>query len=159
MALFAELDNEKRVLRVVVCDSREWLESRLGGTWVETTDADPQQQYAGPGMHDSEEVAPRRFIPAWVQPTGAQDAYPKGAWVWHNGRAWRSLQDANVFVPGVASWREMLVEWPEYVQPTGAQDAYQVGEKITFNGVRYISLIDANVWTPADYPQGWQAQP
>lgn len=159
MALFAELDNDKRVLRVVVCDSVQWLEQRLGGTWVETTDADPQQQYVGPGMFDSETIAPRRFLSLWRQPVGASDAYPNGAWVWHNGRAWRSLQAANVFEPGVASWREMLVEWPAYVQPTGAQDAYQVGEKITFNGVRYISLIDANVWTPVAYPQGWQAQP
>lgn len=161
MALFAELDNDKRVLRVVVCDSREWLESRLGGTWVETTDADPQQQYAGPGMHDSDTVAPRRFIQPWVQPFGAGDpSIPmKGDWRWHNGRAWRSLVDNNAFAPGVSGWREMLVEWPAYVQPTGAHDAYQVGEKITEAGKRYVCKVNGTAWPPSVVPASWTVQP
>lgn len=159
MSYFAEKDGSGQVLRVIVADDISWPQSRLGGTWVETEIANPQQQYAGPGMFDSVDIAPRRFIYPWRQPVGSTDAYPNGAWVQHNGRAWRSLQAANVFEPGVASWREMLTEWPEYVQPTGAQDAYQIGDKITFNGQRYISLINANVWSPAAYPAGWQVQP
>ena len=158
MSLFAQIDGDRKVLRVVVCDSVEWLQERLGGTWVETTDANPGEQYAGPGMHDSEAIAPRRFIAPWRQPVGAEDAWPKGAWVWYQGRAWRNLMDANVWAPGVTGWREMLVEWPEWVQPLGAHDAYQIGEKVTFGGSRYVSTINANVWSPAVYPAGWQVQ-
>ena len=159
MALFAEKDGTGKILRVVVCDTIAYLQTRLGGTWVETFATDPAQQYAGPDMYDSVSIAPRRFVPLWRQPVGAHDAYADGGWVWHNGKAWRSLQAANVFAPGIASWREMLTEWPAHVHPTGAQDAYQVGEKITFSGSRYISLINANVWTPVGYPQGWAVQP
>ena len=157
--MYAQIDANQRVLRVVVCDDPAWLTNRLGGTWTPTVMADPAKQYAGIGMYDSEDVAPRQFILSWVQPVGSVDAYAKGAWVWHNGRAWRSLQAANVFAPGVASWREMLTEWPEWVQPVGSTDAYQVGEKITFDGKHYKSKINANVWSPVGYPEGWEMQP
>lgn len=159
MSLYAQIDAAKKVLRVVVCDSPTWLAERLGGTWVETVQGDPVKQYAGIGYYDSGTVAPPQFIRQWAQPVGSEDAYPNGAWVWHNGRAWRSLQAANVFEPGVASWREMLTEWPEWVQPVGSTDAYQVGEKITFNGKHYKSKINANVWSPDGYPAGWEMQP
>jgi hypothetical protein len=47
--------------------------------------------------------------PAWVQPTGAQDAWPLGARVTHAGHLWTSLIPANVWEPGVvgseALWR------------------------------------------------------
>lgn len=36
----------------------------------------------------------------WVQPTGAQDAYPTGAVVLHGGGLWRSQIDANTTEPG-----------------------------------------------------------
>ena len=159
MGLFAEIDANKRVLRVVVADDIAWPQTRLGGTWVQTSDVDPEKQYAGPGLYDSVSIAPRRFIPEWAQPVGAQDAYPSGLWVWHNGKAWRNLTPANVFAPGVSGWREMLTEWPSWVQPAGAQDAYQIGEKITFSGSRYISVINANVWSLEGYPAGWLIQP
>lgn len=42
--------------------------------------------------------------PDWVQPTGAQDAYPLGAKVTYNGRRWTSTADANVWEPGVYGW-------------------------------------------------------
>jgi hypothetical protein len=159
MAYFAEKNASSQVLRVIVADDISWPQTRLGGTWVETKIADAAQQYAGPGLFDSVNIAPRRFIPPWVAPTHAENSYPGGAWVWHNGKAWRSLQAANVFEPGVASWREMLTEWPQWVQPVGSSDAYQIGEKITFSGSRYISLINANVWSPVGYPAGWAIQP
>lgn len=158
MKYYAQIGPDSKVLRVVVCDNPQWLADRLGGTWVETVIDDPDQQYAGPGMFDSADVSPERFLYPWVQPQGAHDAYPRAAWVWHNGRAWRSLLDANVWEPGVSGWREMLVAWPEWVQPTGAHDAYQQGEKVSFAGGRYISQIDNNVWAPNAYPQGWQLQ-
>ena len=44
--------------------------------------------------------------PEWRQPTGATDAYPKGAKVSHNGKHWISDLDANVWEPGVSGWTE-----------------------------------------------------
>lgn len=44
--------------------------------------------------------------PEWRQPTGAQDAYAKGAKVSHNGKHWISDVDSNVWAPGVYGWTE-----------------------------------------------------
>ena len=44
--------------------------------------------------------------PEWVQPTGASDAYAKGAKVSHNERHWISDVDNNVWEPGVYGWGE-----------------------------------------------------
>lgn len=46
------------------------------------------------------EIAPPGVIPVWVQPTGAHDAYAKGAKVTHKEFTWESLIDANVWEPG-----------------------------------------------------------
>ena len=43
-------------------------------------------------------------IPEWIQPTGAHDAYPKGAVVTYGGKTWTSNVDANVWAPGVYGW-------------------------------------------------------
>ena len=45
--------------------------------------------------------------PEWVQPTGAHDAYAKGAQVSHNDKHWTSDIDGNVYEPGVSSWTEV----------------------------------------------------
>lgn len=98
----------------------------------------------------------------WRQPTGAHDAYPLDWEVLWGGKRWASLVSANVWEPGVSSWREVVPpEDPpaEWVQPTGAQDAYNTGDRVTFQGVIYTSLIDGNVWSPTDHPAGWQADP
>ena len=47
--------------------------------------------------------------PEWVQPTGAHDAYAKGAKVTHNSKKWTSDVDANVWEPGVYGWIETEV--------------------------------------------------
>lgn len=50
MAHFAEIDANGQVLRVIVADSQEWCESRLGGTWVQTSYTGSQRKnYAGIG--------------------------------------------------------------------------------------------------------------
>lgn len=41
-------------------------------------------------------------VEEWRQPTGAHDAYAKGAKVSHNGAVYVSLVDANVWEPGAA---------------------------------------------------------
>ena len=43
-------------------------------------------------------------IAAWVQPTGAHDAYAIHTQVLHNGQIWISLIDNNVWEPGVFGW-------------------------------------------------------
>lgn len=45
--------------------------------------------------------------PEWKQPTGAQDAYAKGAKCAHNGKHWTSDVDNNVWEPGVYGWTEV----------------------------------------------------
>jgi hypothetical protein len=48
--------------------------------------------------------------PAWIQPTGAQDAYPlldvfgNPARVTFNGQVWQNTTAANTFQPGVFGW-------------------------------------------------------
>lgn len=44
--------------------------------------------------------------PEWRQPTGALDAYEKGAKVSHNNSHWISEIDGNVWEPGVYGWQE-----------------------------------------------------
>jgi hypothetical protein len=94
---------------------------------------------------------------AWVQPTGAHDAYAMDSTVSHLGKNWISLTPFNVWAPGTSSWREVVAEgYPAWVQPTGAQDAYQIGNKVSFQGSNYESLINANTWSPSVYPAGWK---
>lgn len=49
---------------------------------------------------------PAEEWPEWIQPTGAHDAYEKGAKVSHNGKHWISEYDANVYEPGIFGWKE-----------------------------------------------------
>ena len=44
--------------------------------------------------------------PEWVQPTGAHDAYMKGAKVSHNSKHWISDVDNNIREPSVYGWSE-----------------------------------------------------
>lgn len=94
---------------------------------------------------------------AWVQPTGAHDAYPVGAQVTHGGKTWENLTPFNVWEPGVSGWREVVEDgYPEWIRPTGAHDAYNTGDRVSFEGSDYESLIDGNTWSPTEYPQGWR---
>jgi hypothetical protein len=45
--------------------------------------------------------------PAWVQPTGAHDAYALGAKVTHLGKNWESIYAANTRPPSVFGWVEI----------------------------------------------------
>ena len=51
---------------------------------------------------------PAEEWPEWVQPLGAEDAYPKGAKVTCDGRKWISTVDNN-------TWRPTVFGWEEYV--------------------------------------------
>lgn len=51
-------------------------------------------------------------VPAWVQPTGAHDAYKIDAKVTHKGKTWRSLVNANVWEPGGVGTASLWIEIP-----------------------------------------------
>lgn len=91
---------------------------------------------------------------AWVQPTTPATAYPKDSVVTYSGKTWVSLTPFNVWVPGVANWREQVVAgYPAWVQPTGAQDAYAVGARVRHKNQNWESNTPANVWEPGVF--GW----
>lgn len=56
------------------------------------------------GLNRCKQVCARGVVPAWVQPTGAHDAYALGAQVTHNGQVRQSTVNANVWQPGVYGW-------------------------------------------------------
>lgn len=45
-------------------------------------------------------------IAMWVQPTGAHDAYAKGALVSYQGKVYESNIDANIYAPDTEFWTE-----------------------------------------------------
>lgn len=71
-----------------------------GKTWENLTPANVWE----PGVTGWREVTAGNDWPDWVQPLGAQDAYPLGAQVTHNGQHWTSTAPANVWEPGVYGW-------------------------------------------------------
>ena len=76
-----------------------------GKVWVNLT---PANAFV-PGVSGWREWADEGELPAWVQPTGAHDAYPAGAEVSHNGQTWRNTHgNSNVWQPGVFGWEEIL---------------------------------------------------
>lgn len=56
-----------------------------------------------PGVANWREFVASGF-PAWLQPTGAGDAYPVGFRVTHLGQNWQNTSPANTFAPGVFGW-------------------------------------------------------
>jgi hypothetical protein len=155
---FAEIDTNNTVLRVIVANSLEWCESRLGGRWLETADpyAPPQPvKYCGPGWV-ADETFPERFAPEWVMPTpdpetGEWTSYPKGAIVARDGHLWKSTIDGNVWEPGVSAWHpEPDIEGvrPTWIQPTGAHDVWPMGAIVAHAGKHWKSDHAANVWEP-----------
>ena len=76
-----------------------------GKTWVSLVDANVWAPGAS-GWRESLGQASAGY-PAWVQPTGAHDAYPLDAMVSYNGKNWRSTVAANVWAPGTYGWIEI----------------------------------------------------
>ena len=148
MSLFAEINNGI-VSRVIVAESVEWCQSRLGGTWIETRDDDTQENYAGPGMgYDPNAVA--KFAMPWVQPIpGETEGYRAGHWVWHVDRLWQAVAGNNVWEPGQYGWRDHTEgNIPTWVQPAGAGDVFRLNDVVAHNGKIWRSNNDANVWKP-----------
>ena len=112
-----------------------------------------------PGVTGWREELPESIYPDWVQPLGAHDAWPKDARVMHSSNAWVSLVENNVWEPGIANWRQLVLfvpsgpSIPEWIQPTWAGDAYQLGDRVTHSGATWESTAANNVWEPGVY--GW----
>ena len=136
-----------------------------GSTWRNLTPANVWE----PGESGWREVPAEDAVPpAYVQPTGAHDAYAKGDRVSYNGAVWRSLIDANVWSPDelVHSWfREGSVaegEEPEEPAPEtpGATLwapglALGVGDRVEHNGVVYVvrqAHTSQAGWEPTNLP-------
>lgn len=74
---------------------RDWIVTHSDKTWRSLVAGNVWE----PGVSGWAEEVPEGQVPAWVQPTGAHDAYAAGAQVHHNGNLWTSLVDANVWEP------------------------------------------------------------
>lgn len=169
---FAELDADSTVVRVVVCSDPVWLESRLGGTWVETADpyVEPGEvAYCGPGFGYDPDW-PVRFARPWAEPQPVQDPEEgDDPWTWyhvgdvvsHGGVLWVSTMDENVWEPGLSAWRRTPTAPgvpPVWTEPTGAHDAWQVGEHVTHDDAIWVCVEGDsegnNVWEPGVF--GWE---
>lgn len=74
-----------------------------GAVWESLTDHNVWE----PGVSGWREIVADGFA-AWVQPSGAHDAYARGEKVTHRGRIWENTgSDANVWEPGVFGWSEI----------------------------------------------------
>lgn len=119
MAHWAEVDENNKVVRVIVTSNRHmdegkaWLERNYGGTWIKTSYNTSQGQhsqggtqlrgnFAGPGFdYDSELDAfiPPKPFDSWILDTNIYDwkapvEKPKGHWNWD--------EDAGTWVEGTA---------------------------------------------------------
>ena len=159
---FAELDADSIVLRVIVCDDPDWIDTRLGGTWAETADpyiAPGTVAYTGPG-HGHDPEFPQRFAPPWVQPVATDEgwtSYPVGQQRFHLGRIWRSGVSDNVWEPGSAAWLDAPPGGiPTWHQPTGSADAWPATDpdtdqttRVTSDGRFWANTHgNGNVWEP-----------
>jgi hypothetical protein len=73
-----------------------------GARWVNLTPANVQRPGVSGWRQFSENTS---TIFAWVQPTGAHDAYKLNAEVTFGGKTWKNTgSDANVWQPGVFGW-------------------------------------------------------
>ena len=135
-----------------------------GSTWRNLTPANVWE----PGESGWREVPAEDAVPpAYVQPTGAHDAYAKGDRVSYNGAVWRSLIDANVWSPDelMHSWfREGSIaegEEPAPEEPYTGVAAWapglplEVGDRVKYNGVVYV-VRQAHTtqagWEPTNLP-------
>lgn len=73
----------------------DWTVTHNGKTWRSLVAGNVWE----PGVSGWAEEVPEGQVPAWVQPTGAHDAYALNDQVHHNSNLWTSQVDANVWEP------------------------------------------------------------
>ena len=86
-----------------------WRVEHQGKEWVSLIPGNVWEPGVSGWREQSEEGEPA----AWVQPTGAHDAYAFNDRVTYGGQTWRSTIDANVWAPGVHGWAMIEQEAPE----------------------------------------------
>lgn len=111
---------------------------------------------------------------AWVQPTDASNAYPRGWTVTHNGVQWESLIPANTTMPGDAADPQNSRWWKNLTPPAppppsnvpspwdGEGHPYVVGDLVSYQGKTYKCLqahTSQPTWDPVSVPALWQVQP
>ena len=114
---------------------------------------------------------PNDIVPEWVQPLGAQDAYPLldvfgyPVVVLYQGDQWKNQSAVNTQVPGVFGWLNLTVPattdpvvlpaWTAWTSGLN-EDLYQVGDQVTHNGSDWEATLGNNYWTPGS-GTGWKA--
>ena len=96
MSYFAEIKDDI-VLRVIVCDTKEWCEKNLGGEWIETF-IDSDKNYAGKG-HSYDKVK-KNFIPK----------KPYASWILDDKDRWKAPADMPKD-DSMYSWDEDTTSW------------------------------------------------
>jgi hypothetical protein len=98
MSHFAEIDQAGNVLRVIVADTLEWCQTRLGGTWVQTSyTASMRGNYAGIGykyLADHDLFVPRQ--PAYNYDLDTDTA------------SWVFPEDNHLYIPAAPHIAERL---------------------------------------------------
>lgn len=82
---------------------RDAVVSHKGKTWESLLDFNVWEPGISGWRAQADPEQPET-APAWVQPTGAHDAYPYGAKVTHAGKTWSSTVANNVWAPSVYGW-------------------------------------------------------
>jgi hypothetical protein len=100
MSYWAQLDNENKVIQVVVGqenlkDSYQWLIENIGGRWVQTT----QENYAGINW-------------IYIEDLGFHSPQPFPSWIL-NGITWQSPTPKP---EGDYYWSEEKLNWILYVE-------------------------------------------
>lgn len=102
-------------------------------------------------------------VPAYIQPTGAHDAYPKGAYITFEGKVYKSLIPANVWTPtAYARGWEQVAGKDVPAQPATpaapaweAGKAYKVDDLVLYQGKTY-RVVQAHTsaahWPPNAVP-------
>lgn len=120
------------------------------------------------GIVRPNQLIPDDQIPEWVQPLGAQDAYPltdvfgNPTVVSVGGVLWQNTSDANTQAPGVFGWTNLSEpepvsepdSYPAWQVWSGLnEDLYQIGDRVTHNGSDWEATAGNNHWEPGVF--GW----
>tara|TARA_B100001250_G_C19552572_1_gene679686 strand:+ start:276 stop:617 length:342 start_codon:yes stop_codon:yes gene_type:complete len=99
---FAQIDNSNNVIKVIVCDSKQWCENNIGGTWVQTYKDNVNKNYAGINMI----YHPDKDNFSIIQP------YP--SWILNDACIWQAPIDTpsdNLNENEYYDWNESTLSW------------------------------------------------
>ena len=141
------------------------FDEQLDGTLVK----DRQWHLDRFGIVRETDPIPDAVVPEWVQPAGAQDAYPltdvfgNPTKVLYLGDEWVNDSATNTQTPGVFGWTNQTVPvsggtlpaWTAWTSGLN-EDLYQVGDQVTHNGSDWEATLGNNYWEPGS-GTGWKA--